>query len=267
MTRRITGSQHAVALAKSAAWAGITLIDPHRLTGWRKHAYWLAMAGGVAAETALTDDPYSSPALRAGIGVGAAGVTYGAQDLLARSDAWSIGLLRRLGLKRPRVWAAAAVFASSLAVSLAEAAKGREFPFDDGFDDEGQPLPETLEPLPDEARAVITALLGAVDGWGGDELRSQLEGAACRPEQGQFLLVPDEEAPRTLLDSYTFPAVATFRRDGLNHVLMLDVEDGLMAYLTHFVEPYPDDDSGLDLSLPAAGELKIVLGQADASDA
>ncbi|MCG6568311.1 hypothetical protein [Tessaracoccus sp. ZS01] len=264
MTRRISRSALATAVLKSAAWAGITLIDPNRLSGWKKHAYWLAMAGGTAAEVALPDDGTYRPAgLSTGLALGTAGVTYGAQDLLARSDAWSIKQLQRLGIKRPRLWAAVGVFASMMAVSLAQGSEPAEEDAD-GFDEFGQPLPETLEPLPAEVRAVITALLDAVDDYGSEELRVQLEDAVCRDEDGHFLLVPDPEAPPTLLDSYTFPASATFTRDGATHVLMLDIEDGQLSYLSHMMEPYPEDDADVDWSLPEVSELRVIAGLAAA---
>ncbi|MDO5676202.1 MAG: hypothetical protein Q4G35_01705 [Propionibacteriaceae bacterium] len=261
---RISKSQLLLAVVKSAAWAGITLIDPNKLTGWRKHAYWATMAGGSAAEIARpmpSDGEYRSPGLTTGIALGVAGATYGAQDLLARGDAWSIGLLRKLGLKHPRRWAAGAVFASMLASLLAEAKLDDwEPPQDDGYDEFGQPLPETLEPLPTQLRAALISLLDAVDGYGSDELREQLADAVCRPFDGQFLLVVDKDAPRTLLNSYTFPASAIFQQGGLNHVLMLEIEDGVMSFVSHHVEPYPEDESIIDWSLAAADELEIVVG-------
>lgn len=126
---RLTTSQFAGAVAKSAAWAGITLIDPNRQSGWRKHAYWLAMAGGAAAEIAAPmnhDDTWGhAPGLVAGAALATAGLTYGAHDLLAKGDAWSIRQLERLGLKHPRVWAAGFVFASMLAMSMVDAAERR----------------------------------------------------------------------------------------------------------------------------------------------
>lgn len=265
MTRRISRSQLVLAVAKSAAWAGITLIDPNKLTGWRKQAYWLAMAGGTAAEIAAPMGPddgiYRSPETTLGIATGAGGIIYGAQELLARSDAWSIGVLRKLGLKQPRVWAAAAVFATALSSAVLEAKVGPE---EDEYDEE---LPDrsTLEPLPENARALIEQLLDAVDGYGSDELRAQLEGVVCRPESGHFLLMADPESPRTLLDSYTFPASALFTRDGVNHILMLDIEEGQMQYLSHFVEPFQEDENLVDWSLPQVSELKIVKGFEDTS--
>lgn len=265
MTRRISRSQLVLAVAKSTAWAGITLIDPNKLTGWRKQAYWLAMAGGTAAEVAMPmapdDGMYRPVELTTGIAVGTGGIVYGAQELLARGDAWSIGLLRKLGLKQPRVWAAAAVFASTLGTALGEAKFAPEGE-DEGLD---RPAPESLQPLPAELRATIEAMLDAVDGYGSDELRAQLEDAVCSEEMGHFALVTDSESPRTLLDSYTFPATALFTRDGINHILMLDIEDGRMAYLSHLIEPYQEDETTVDWSLPDVSELEFVLGFEDAS--
>lgn len=267
MTRRISRSQLVLAVAKATAWAGITLIDPNKLTGWRKHAYWLAMAGGTAAEVAMPMTPddgiYRSPETTLGIAAGTGGIIYGAQDLLARSDAWSIGLLEKIGLKKPRAWAAAAVFASMLGSSILEA---KTAPEAEEYDEE-RPDRATLEPLPEKVRAVIAQLLDAVDGYGSEELRAQLDGAVCRPEDGQFLLMADPEAPRTLLESYTFPATAIFERDGVNHILMLDIEEGQLAYLSHFVEPFQEDENAVDWSLPEVSELKIVQGFDDTVDA
>ncbi|HHT13666.1 MAG TPA: hypothetical protein GX013_10950, partial [Propionibacterium sp.] len=84
---RIPPARLVLAVAKSAAWGAITLVDPNRLTGWRKHAYWLTMAGGTAAEiaapTAADDGIYRPVGLTTGVALGTAGLTYGAQDLLA----------------------------------------------------------------------------------------------------------------------------------------------------------------------------------------
>lgn len=262
---RIPPARLVLAVAKSAAWGAITLVDPNRLTGWRKHAYWLTMAGGTAAEiaapTAADDGIYRPVGLTTGVALATAGLTYGAQDLLAKGDAWSIGVLRRAGLKRPRVWAAAAVFGSMLASSLAEAKLASQATAeDDGYDDLGRPLPETLTPLPQDVRRTIELLLDSVDGYGSDELRAQLDDVVCRDETGHFALVADAAAPRTLLDSYTFPATALFTRDGINHVLMLDIEEGRMSYLSHLIEPFQEDESNVDWSIPDAEELQVVVG-------
>ncbi len=258
-------SQLALAVAKAAGWAGLTLIDPNKLSGWRKHAYWLGMAGATAIEVGATplEEDVEVPNLGFGLALASGGLIYGAQDLLARGDAWSIRFLERLGLKHPRRWAAATTFALGVGAALAEARQRPATFEDEGYDEFGQPLPETLEPLPVEVRAAIVAMLDGVDGWCGDELRRQLDDVLCRPIDGQFLLITDPDAPRTLLDSYTFPASAIFQRDGLNHVLMLDIEDGALSYLSHHVEPYPEDDSTVDWSIPSSEELVVVAGIQD----
>lgn len=253
-------AQLALAIARSAGWAGLALIDPNSLTGWRRHAYWATMAGATAAEVARpapTED-FRHPGLTMGVALGTAGLTYGARDALAKADAWSIRLMRSIGLTQPRAWAAAGVFVSMLAASVAEA---RLASSPDRLGDElGEPLPESLQPLPDPVRACVLALLDAVDGYGSDELRLQLDDAVCRPDAGQYLLVADAHGPRTLIHSYTFPASAIFERDGINHVLILEIEEGRLSFLSHLVEPYPGDDSAIDWSMPTPDELRIVVG-------
>lgn len=266
MTRRITPRQLTSALVKSAAWAGLTLIDPNKQFGWRKHAYWLGTAAATGAEVArpLPGDEPRPTGLGLGIGLGTAGVTYGAHELLARGDAWSMDFLRRFGLKHPRAWAAAAVFVGGLAAALTEA-RVAEPEFEDV--DEEMPARETLEPLPEGARRIIEKLLTAVDGYGSAELLEQLDDVVCRPESGNHLLLADPESPRTLLESYTYPASAIFTRDGINHVLMLDIEEGRLSYLSHYVEPWQEDESTVDWSLPSVDELKVVVGFDEAAEA
>lgn len=258
----ITRPQLAFALARAAAWAGITLIDPNQLDGWRKHAYWLTMAAGAGAEVARPmpdDETYAPPGLTVGTALATAGITYGAHEVLARGDSWSVGLLRRMGLKQPRVWAAVTVFAAAMAGALAEAKLTSTAAADE---DEGlvTPHPAGLGPVPDEIRTAVEHLLDAVDGHGAEELRRQLDAAVCRIEDGLITFVADPGAPRTLIELYTFPASAIFERDGVNHVLLLEIEGGTLSYLSHLIEPYPQDDKNLDWSLPSPDEMRIVVG-------
>ncbi|GAA4195758.1 hypothetical protein GCM10022219_21340 [Microbacterium oryzae] len=104
-------------LVSTAATAGLTLIDPRKLTAGRRAAYRGAIAALTAwvAWTALREDDVAvSPGARVGITTGAAGAVLGFAELGEALDARMHDGLVRAGAARPRLWLAAAAAVLSL---------------------------------------------------------------------------------------------------------------------------------------------------------
>lgn len=246
-----------LAVARAAAWGGLTLIDPNKQSGWRKHAYWLTMAGVTAWEiTAGSDDVL--PETKAGVAVGLAGATYGAQDLLAKSDAWSMRLVEKVDKRNPRVWLALIAAATSLGMSLLDR-KASGLVSSDVIDG-GTPVE-----LSDHVRGLLTSLFDGIDGYGSDELRAQMEHTLMVEDGDSLYFVPDGDAPLALIQDYVFPVRAEFERDDRTHIVELIVEDGRLGSLNHYTEPsWEIGEDEPDWSLPASDELTVVVGTTEA---
>lgn len=246
-----------LAAGRAVFYGAAALVDPNRLSGWRKHAYWLGLAAAVAVETALVPadddvDPLGTPVAKAGVAVGLGGLTYGAQDLWARADAATMRWLGTLGASRPRWWYAAASAATGVAMTLLESRTPR-FDEEDLFVDDRERVP-----MSDAVRDVVLALLGAVQGYGADELTAQLPDTVMMVDGGAIEFEVPDHAPRTVLRDYNFPVVGTFTRDGVEHMVQLSVADGhLQGLWVYTLLEDPDGLEGRDLSLPDAGLLRI----------
>ncbi|MDN3310391.1 hypothetical protein QWJ90_05575 [Microbacterium oryzae] len=104
-------------LVSTALTAGLTLIDPRRLTVGRRAAYRgvVAVLTAWVTWTALRSDEVTvPPAARAGIVTGAAGAVLGFAELGEALDARLHDGLARAGAARPRLWLAAAAAVLSL---------------------------------------------------------------------------------------------------------------------------------------------------------
>lgn len=210
------------ALVRSAAWAAAMLVDPNQLVGWRKSAYWLALGAATALDISTGHDDDVPPGLNAGIGVAAGGLVYGTQEGLAKSDAWAVRQAQRLGAKHPRRWLAGVTFAAMLASwwltnQTKHSASAVELDTD-----------ELYQPMPEAAKALISKLLDAVEGYGSAELRAQLHEARSFQETQLLSIRVADSTPRTLADRYTFPAVGFI--DGAPSVF-LEVAEGRLEYV------------------------------------
>jgi hypothetical protein len=104
-------------LVSTALSAGLTLIDPRKLTVGRRAAYRAAIAALTAwvTWTALrADEAPVSPSTRAGITAAATGAVLGFAELGEALDARMHDGLARAGAARPRLWLAAAAAVLSL---------------------------------------------------------------------------------------------------------------------------------------------------------
>lgn len=164
MASRPTPRQLALAVARAGALGALALIDPNRLSGARKHLYWLG-AGALTSAESLAGDQEQIPGTRPALAVGITGATYGAQDLLARRDKWTMDFLARRGVHHPRRWMAVLTAVGSLAITLFEARRDSALQ-EARYVWDGQD-PVAAEPLPEDVRDIVTGLLDTVDGWGG----------------------------------------------------------------------------------------------------
>ncbi|NLT31529.1 MAG: hypothetical protein GXX86_13965 [Propionibacterium sp.] len=260
MASRPTPRHIVLAVARAGALGALTLIDPNRLSGARKHLYWLG-AGALTSAESLAGDQEQIPGTRPALAVGITGATYGAQDLLARGDKWTMDFLARRGVRHPRRWMAVLTAVGSLAITLFEARRDSALQ-EARYVWDGQD-PVAAEPLPEDVRDIVTGLLDTVDGWGVAELRAQLADARCRNSNGVIEFEIPDDAPTPLLESYTFPATGTFERDGRTHVIILDIDEGKLAWLSQLTEPsWEDGDPEPDWSWPAAATLSFAEGSA-----
>lgn len=116
--------------------------------------------------------------------------------------------------------------------------------------------------LPEDVRAIIGALLDAVDGYDSDRLQAQLATARAGSvgDPQAIGLSIDEDAPTTLLDSFLWPVVATFERDGKTHEVLLEIAEGRLWRLSQYVDDETVDPMTHDWSWPAVEELTITPG-------
>lgn len=231
MTRRINWREAGL----YAAATGLTLIEPRSLRGWQKSAYW----GAVSVVTGLSAFPEEEddgvyravmPGCRAALATATAGVTFGLREPLLAADAWCADTVRGWGAKHPRRWMAAATGALSVvALALGSKRAAQVDAFGESEDD--APIP--LEP---RVREIVEAMLAECDGWGADELRAQLATAQQYGPMAEgpvwFDVRPD--TPRTLASDYVFPVVGRGVADGVEVVVRLVIEDGILTLLECF---------------------------------
>lgn len=243
-------------VARAAIWGGLTLIDPNKQTGWRKHAYWLAIAGATVWEVGAAQDDEIDAATKAGVGVGLAGLTYGAKDLLAKSDAWSMRVVEKVDRRRPRVWLALAAAGTSLASSFLD----RKF---DGSPDTPEPDFDKPTELTPHVHGLLATMLDGIEGYGSEELRAQLDGVQMVDDHDAIHFVQgDDDSPETLIKDYVFPARVEFERDGRTHIVELVVEDGRLSSLNHYSEPdWDEGEPEPNWDLPSSDELRVAVGQ------
>lgn len=247
-------------MALVGASSALTLVEPRRLTGWKRQAYWVAVSALVGAAASMDPDtapvdtgedgelnwyaypPTMSSTEKAAVAFGAAGITFGLRDPLLALDAWSMRQLEACGVRHGRAWAAGVTAVAGAATCLVEAALRSR------AGDVGETAPEdVVEPkeLDDRVRQIVAEMLARTDDWGAPVLREQLASARQLPqtEQGVVRFVIDEEAPVVDVPDYWFPI--TGRADG-DVFVMARIEDGRLCELfcespdgeTH---PLPDE--------------------------
>jgi len=246
-------------LARAAAYGGLALVDPNRVRGLARGAYWTALAGASAAEVVATPD--TDPRDTAPWAVAAGSLVVASIGLWERTDAWMIRALRDAGARRPRLWMAGLTVAGVAALAVVERRLER---WSDGTDDEFL-LDDDLRgvgDVPADVHGIVSALLDAVDGYDADRLRAQLatarSGSIGDPQALGFEVAAD--APAALLHDFVWPVVATFERAGRSHEVVLEVSEGRLWRLSQFVDDEDLDPETVDWSWPSADQLSVTPG-------
>ncbi|NLE99123.1 MAG: hypothetical protein GX596_14220 [Propionibacterium sp.] len=258
--RRIDWAEAAI----FAASAGLTLIEPRNLRGWRKTAYWAAISlltgaaavagqrkereygwyayvpqSGSAAPLFLPNDP--------AIFAGVSGVVFGLREPLLKADAWTADKLEALGVRRPRVaLAAVTAVASGLVLWMESRAPVA-------------PGPETEEPLLTDVdprvRQVVAEMLARSDDWGAGELRAQFgEAQQVDAASGAIRFVVPDGIERLPVRDFLFPVHGHGEIDGVPVTLGLAIEDGRVGELL-----VRDDDGDFLADIPA--EVTYTVGE------
>ncbi|MDO5534262.1 MAG: hypothetical protein Q4F65_06395 [Propionibacteriaceae bacterium] len=256
---QITSKHVAFAAGRAVVYGAFSLVDPNRLQGWRKHAFWAGLAAVAAVEGAVVTrqgrEDWVSPSETVGVGALSAGVTYGGQELWAKADAWFMDVLQAAGVRQPRLWYAGANALTGAAMTFFDA-------WTPGEEDDEDELGEA-EPIDDHLRGIVRGLLNGITGYGAEELFAQLATARARSSEGLWEFEVDEDAPRTVIRDYAFPVVGTFTRGGTEHLVQLDVYDGQLGSLAIYADEF-DPGRDADFSLPRVDEVDFHLEQADA---
>ncbi|WP_084077829.1 hypothetical protein [Demequina sp. NBRC 110057] len=223
----------AYGVASAAALAALTLVEPRRLSVGGRLAYRAAIAGVTAwstwAETRDTAPFLLTPATRAGLTVGAAGLAFGIAEAGEATDARLADALARRGVARPRAVMAGATALLSLATwKWADRTAAADEPLID-LEEE-----TVLIDLPESIRRVTARLLEATEDWGAPELREQLAVARLvtyswtdplDESSYQPFAIP-QDAPRAVPGDARFPVVGRFEDDGHAFTVSLQVSDG-----------------------------------------
>lgn len=228
------------------AAAAITLVEPRKLRGWRRTAYWgaVSLLTGAGAVAAAGDDEFGTET-RAATMAAVSGVTFGLREPFLALDALVVDQLRRLGIGQPRLLLAGLTLAAG-AVAVAQGARR-------GTPDEEPdvPAPQDIEP---RVRQVVAEMLARTDEWGAAQLREQF--AAARQlgpfEHGYVEFEVPEDAPEVPVESFTFPVHGRGTIGGAGVVVSLHVEAGRLSAL--FVDPEGDAD---ELRIPDDLEYSV----------
>ncbi|MDO4785164.1 MAG: hypothetical protein Q3997_08805 [Propionibacteriaceae bacterium] len=245
--------------ARALTLAGLTLIDPRGLTGWRRAAYTAAV--GAVSGWALWDElgrdvpDYAALGLsqtptRASLAAGAAGVAVALTPLGIAADTKLTSALRRLRVPAPRVWLAALTFAAS---KLAD-----RLPVPDpSFAGEGEDDEQPLLPLDDRIRDIAGKILSVTEDWGAPQLRAQLASASQvgPAEPFDVGLAPAGDAPLSAADYYTFPFVGRYDADGTTVEITLHVSSGRLAWI---VQEIPEGVETQLTGWPDADRVEVV---------
>lgn len=177
------GKSASHAIVSTVAMSALALVNPRTLTPGRRMLYRSALAGltGWMAWASMREESSAVPVppeVKVGVTAASAGVVMGAAEFGEHLDGKIHDGLVKRGVKRPRVWIAAATAVLNLAVFALDRTSNDRFALEDRDDlgeyDEFEDAQTELVELPDEVRALIETLLGATEGYGSTELRQQL---------------------------------------------------------------------------------------------
>ena len=243
----------------AAATGVLTLIDPTQVPPRLKPAYRVAVAGVSAAGiyVALDKDPDlgNQPVPRAALAVGVGGTLYATMGLWERVDAIIHGVLRRRGVRHPRLTLAAGSVALSLAVDAFDSVQSRVLPDD-----------ETVRAdLSPELLAIATAILAETDDHSAPLLRAQLHQARAvgwgEVDElcGQLDLEVGPITHWVVPHDFTFPVRAEFDHAGATYAGRLRVDGGRLSVVmldqVDFAETDPVDS--WPSAWPAMSEVRL----------
>ncbi len=232
------------AVGLTGATAGLTLIDPRRLSVGGRIAYRAALGAitGWATWTAVrTEHEYLMPtAAKIGVTAGAVGVVLALCEASEALDARIHDALASSGVRRPRLAMAGATAALGVGSWWLARRVDNEFP--DFEPDDDPATPETV-PVPEEVRALVSAILEKTESFGARELRAQLAQAGAIAYMGERedefypgigFEVP-EKLPHAVPANATFPVIGRYRPlDGRTFDVRLFVSEGRLASLDVF---------------------------------
>ncbi|MBG6239374.1 hypothetical protein IWX78_002353 [Mycetocola sp. CAN_C7] len=203
-------------VASSVVVGALSLVDPAKLSlGGRLafRGFTAAVTGGlVLLELRRSDALRDNPIARAGIIAALVGTTFGLGELSERIDARIVGVLRRAGVRRPRLSIAVASAALSLAAYRIDPAQTEAD--HDGSDGDWP----RFTPVDPAVRALVDGMLSATDGHGAAELRAHWPSARVehwsdddeRVFSRWLEFSVDESLPRAVPHDATFPVRARF---------------------------------------------------------
>lgn len=206
-----------------AAAAGLSLVEPRGLRGWKRYAYWGAVSALTGA-TVMADD--EAPFFRGPVALAVSGVTFGLMEPLLELDARGVELVERAGVKHPRPLAAAFCLVAGAGAVVAGAMNRS----DEEFLDE-EPVVVDLQP---RVRQTVAEMLAKIDDWGAVELRQQFATARqveAAEDSDWVEFVVDDDAPLTASGFYEFPVVGHGRVDDEDVEVTLIVDGGRIAAL------------------------------------
>lgn len=212
-------------LVSTSLYAGLSLVEPRRLTVGQRLAFRTAVAATSAwsiwVGTRSVEEFHAiGPLGRVCTTAGAAGLVMGLSEVSEALDArLHDGLVRR-GVRRPRLCVAAGTAALSLGAFWAgRGESGRPV---ESEDDVVEPS-ETLGAVPENTRELVEAILASTDDYGAPQLRIHLSAAQLvsydeEIDDAEFwpfvqFRVP-ESLPRAVPGNATFPFVGRFRAMG-----------------------------------------------------
>lgn len=229
------------AVVLTIATAGLTLIEPRTLDVAGRLAYRSAigaLAGWGAWTAVRTEHEYlMPPAAKAGVTVGAVGAALTLCELGESIDGKLVDALQRAGVRRPRIWLAAATAVLGLGTWWLGRRVDSALP---SFDETEEEYEQEKVELPSEVRALASALLGCTESFGAPALRAQLELAQAEiylgEKEDEFypgigILVP-EGLPRAVPADAQFPVTGRYRPiEGRTFDVRITIANGYIANL------------------------------------
>ena len=240
-------------VVSTAAVTGLALVEPRKLTTGRRLAYRSAIAGLTAwvmhaSLRPVNEDDFDivGPVGRAAITTGTAGAVFGIAEVGEKLDARLHDSIKRAGVRHPRLWMAT----GEGAVSAATWFLGRRFDnggisfedifneaFEEAMEEEERVAPNrTLHEVPENLRAIISAMLEATDEFGAPQLREQLAAASvyhwngAEPDFNSAQFHVPNHIPRLVPGNYRFPVIGRFTALGdLTFTIQFFVDDGYLG--------------------------------------